>query len=136
MARILIAASSEPSAILGRILVGHELWCAETMAQAEQSLSKRSFDLIICTVVFDESSMFDLLRLAKSHPQWQQIPFLCGRVSSLILTAPGALDSVAFTCRELGATAFMDLAVFQNDAEGEMRETIEKLISSSKPPIA
>src|SRR6059058_5449232 len=76
MAKILVAASRAPRAIMERILAGHELSCAETMAQAEQFLRERTFDLIICTIVFDESKMFDLLQLAKSVPEWHRIPFV------------------------------------------------------------
>src|SRR5688500_14398082 len=85
MARILVAASPEPRAVVERILAGHELACAETMAQAEQLLRERTFDLILCTIVFDESRMFDLLRLAKSRPEWQPIPFVAARVRSHVL---------------------------------------------------
>src|SRR5207302_11513103 len=85
VASILVAASPEPRAILERILAGHELACAETMAQGEQLLRERAFDLIICTIVFDESKMFDFLRLAKSTLEWQRIPFICARVRAHIL---------------------------------------------------
>jgi hypothetical protein len=69
-----LAASPEPRAIVERILAGHELAYAETMAQGEQLLREQAFDLIICTIVFDESKMFDFLRLAKSRLEWQRIP--------------------------------------------------------------
>jgi hypothetical protein len=59
MATILIAASAEPREIVKRILAGHEICCAETMAQAEQLLREQMFDLIICTIAFDESRMFE-----------------------------------------------------------------------------
>jgi hypothetical protein len=51
MAKILVAAALEPRAIVEHILAGHELFCAQTMAQAEQFLRERTFDLIICTIV-------------------------------------------------------------------------------------
>ena len=63
--------------IVERILAGHELACAETVRQAEELLRGQRFDLILCTIVFDESRMFELLELAKSNPQWQSIPFAC-----------------------------------------------------------
>ena len=46
MAKVLVAASPEPRAVIERILAGHELSCAETMAQAEQLLREQTFDLI------------------------------------------------------------------------------------------
>src|SRR5207244_9196392 len=110
MAKILVAASQEPCAVVERVLAGHELSCAETMAQAEQFLRERTFDLIICTIVFDESKMFDFLRHAKSSPAWQRIPFVCIRARAHVLRSPTALEAAGFTCRELGAAAFLDIA--------------------------
>ncbi len=128
MAKILVAASPEPRAVLERILAGHELFCGETMAQAEQFLRERTFDLIICTIVFDESKMFDFLQLAKSTPQWQRIPFVGARVRLHILRSPTALRDAAFTCGALGAEAFLDIADYRADPEREMREAIERLL--------
>src|SRR4051794_25964235 len=107
MAKILGAGSIEPRAIIERVPAGYELSWAGTMAQAEQFLGeRRSFDLIICTLAFDESKMFDFLRLAKSMPEWQRIPFVCARVMSHIIRSPTALTAAAFTCRALGGEAF------------------------------
>src|SRR5204862_6742334 len=85
MAKILVAASSEPRAILDRLLAGHALSCPDTLAQAERLLRDRPFDMIVCTVFFDESRMFDLLRLAKSRPGWERIPFVCVRLRRHVL---------------------------------------------------
>ena len=133
MAKILVAASPEPRTIVERILAAHELSCAETMPQAEQLLRERTFDLIICTIVFDESKMFDFLRHAKSSPEWQRIPFVCARLRSHILRSPVALEGVAFTCRALGAEAFLDIADYQADPEREMREAIEGFLATASP---
>src|SRR5688500_15476600 len=105
MAKILVAASPEPRVVVERIVAGHDLSGAETMAQADQFLRERTFDLIICTIVFDESKMFDLLQLAKSTPEWQRIPFVAARVRPYILRSPTALRDAAFTCGTLGAEA-------------------------------
>jgi hypothetical protein len=131
MAKILAAAPPEPRIVLERILAGHELFCAETMAQAEQFLHERTFALIICTIVFDESKLFDLLRLAKSKPEWQRIRFVAARVRSHILRSPTVLRAAAFTCGALGAEAFLDIADYQVDPEREMREAIEQFLDTS-----
>ena len=128
MAKILVAASPEPRAVVERVLARHQLFCAETMAQAEQLLGERTFDLIICTIVFDESRMFDLLGLAKSRLEWQGIPFVCARVRSHIVRSPTALKAAAFTCRALGAAAFLDIADYQVDPERELGDAIERLL--------
>lgn len=128
MAKVLVAASPEPRAIVERILTGHELSHAETMAKAEQFLREETFDLIMCTIVFDESRMFDLLRLAKSRPEWQRVPFAAARVRPHILRSPTTLRAAAFTCATLGGEAFLDIADYTVDPEREMRKAIERLI--------
>jgi hypothetical protein len=80
MSRILVAASPVPRSIVKRILAGHELVYAGTMDEAEQFLDRPTFDLIVCTIAFDDSRMFDFLRLAKSKAKWARIPFVCARV--------------------------------------------------------
>ena len=131
MVKILVAASPEPRAIIERVLAGHDLTCAETMAQAEQFLRERTFDLIICTIVFDESKMFDFLRHAKSRPGWQRIPFVCARLRSYILRSPVSLEGVAFTCRALGAEAFLNIADYEVDPEREVGDAIERLLDTT-----
>ena len=131
MAEILVAASSEPRAILDRMLVGHELSRPDTLAQAEQLLRERPFDMIVCTVFFDESRMFDLLRLAKSRPGWERIPFVCVRLRRHVLDAPIAREGVAFTCKALGAAAYLDVADYQADPDREMRAAIERLLNTA-----
>jgi hypothetical protein len=104
------------------------------MARAAQLLREESFDLIVCTIVFDESRIFDLLRLAKSRPEWQRIPFICARVRRHIINSGPDLEGVAFTCRILGAVAFLNITDYQVDPEREMREGIERFLGTT-PPI-
>jgi CheY-like chemotaxis protein len=131
MAKILVAASPAPRAIVERILAGHDLSCAGDMAQAEKLLTEEAFDLIICTVVFDESRMFDLLRLAKANPERRSIPFVCARVREHILRSPSVVKATAFTCGALGAQAFVDIEDYALDADPErsMRNAIEGLLN-------
>ena len=128
MSRILVAASPEPRGIATRILAGHELTCAESLEHAEQLLREQSFDLIFCTVAFDESRMFELLKLAKSRPEWQCIPFVGARVRAHVLRSPAALHAAELTCQELGAAAFLDIANYEAEPEREMRNAIEEFI--------
>ena len=101
------------------------------MAKAEQFLREQTFDLIVCTVVFDESKMFDFLRLAKSRLEWQRIPFVCARVRGYILRSPTALAGAKLTCRELGGEAFLDIADYEVDPEREMRDAMERLLDTT-----
>jgi CheY-like chemotaxis protein len=100
------------------------------MAQAEQLLRGQPFDLIICTIVFDESKMFDLLRLLKSSPKWQRIPFVGARVRAHVLKRT-SVRSAALTCETLGAAAFLDIEDYKVEPEREMREAIERLLGAA-----
>jgi hypothetical protein len=106
----------------------------ETLGQAEQSLRERTFDLIICTIVFNESKMFDLLRLAKSRPEWHRIPFVGARVRPNLVLSPDSLRAAAITCEALGAEAFLNITDFQVNPEQEMRDAIERLLNMPSTP--
>lgn len=135
MARILVAASPQPRTILERVLAGHELACAGDLASAEQLLrEQQSFDQIVCTVLFDDSRMFDLLRLVKSKLRWREIPFVCARIRSTTLAdSKIALEAVAFTCQALGASAFLDMTRYRIEPERELRQDLERLLPG--PPF-
>jgi len=124
MAKIVVAASPEPRAVLERVLAGHDLVCAETISQTVGFLADGRVDLIVCTVVFDESKMFELLRVVKAAPEWRSIPFVCARVRPHILRSQTSLEAAALTCRMLGADAFLDIADYPGDPEREMRSAI------------
>lgn len=110
MARILIAASPEPRKILERILGSHEFTSAGTTAQATRCLRKQRFDLIVCTILFDESRMLDFLRLVKDREPWAKIPFVCANVKANIrLMEQLVTDAVRFTSLELGAAAYINI---------------------------
>jgi CheY-like chemotaxis protein len=128
MADILVAADPEPRAVVERVLKGHGLFFVETLEQAEHFLRERRFDLIICTMVFDESRMFELLQLAKSSPEWRSIPFVCARVRSHVLQSPTVVKAAALTCRTLGGDAFLDIGSFHVNPEREMRSAIEGVL--------
>jgi hypothetical protein len=103
----------------------------ETLAQAEQSLRQQNLDMIICTIVFNESKMFDLLRLAKSKPESQRIPFVGARVRLNLLLSPDSLRAAAVTCAAMGAEAFLNITDFQTNPEQEMREAIERFLNKA-----
>jgi len=129
MAKILVAASPKPREIIERVLAGHELFHGETMATAEELLRRQTFDLIICTVVFDESRMLDFLRVAKSRAEWRSVPFVCARVRGHVLTSPIAIEAVEIASRSLGAAVFLNVPAFRVNPEREMRDTIERLLT-------
>ena len=82
------------------------------------SLLRKGVDLIVCGIHFDDSRMFDLLRLAKADPSIQAVPFLCFRDMDSELTLP-IFDSLQIACQALGAVEFIDLFHLKSQFGGE-----------------
>jgi CheY-like chemotaxis protein len=113
---------------------GHfELTFCTTMQEGESRI-RQPFDVIVCGSHFDESRMFDLLRLAKALPQSREIPFLCVRVLD------GELDNTAFqgisiAAKALGAAGFVDLNRWRREcgfdvAREKLRDLVYQLAES------
>lgn len=130
MSKILVATSAEPRAILEDVLKGHELLFAERMAEAERLLESNDLDEIVCTVLFDDSRMFDLLRLAKSKRKWKEIPFVCARMRLNVVDSAIALEGIELAAKALGAAAFLNIADYSSP-EG-MRKDLERYASNGK----
>lgn len=75
--------------------------------------------------------MLELLGFAKSNPAWKSIPFICARVRHSVVRSSSARKAVAFTCRQLGAATFLDIADYPVDPERGMREAIGVILEAS-----
>ena len=125
MAKILIASIAETTQAFQQLLKGHDLTFTFRMAEAEQLLHKQSFDGIVCTILFDESRMFDFLRLAKSKTKLKDVPFVCAKIKSAEVP-PEVLESIAIACKRMGAAAFLNLADYQG--ENSFCEAVERAL--------
>lgn len=105
---LLLAAGTLPGFLVLREALGGaaELVFAETLPRAA-SLLDAGADLVICTLRFDESRMFDFLRLAKATAP--QVPFVCCRLIDGPFAGAIALDAVALAARGAGADDYVDL---------------------------
>lgn len=104
--RILAAGTPPAFAMLRQALGGSaELITAETLSRAAWLLAAE-VDLVVCTLRFDESRMFDFLRLAKAAAP--EVPFVCCRVVDGPI-ASLAMEAVALAARSAGASAYVDL---------------------------
>jgi hypothetical protein len=80
---------------------------AETLPHAEGVLERRTdIDGVFSTVGFDDSRMFDLLRLVKS--KYPHLPFIACRAMDTELNRI-SLEGVRIAAEALGAVAFIDL---------------------------
>lgn len=97
------------------------------------SLLRKGVDLIVCGIHFDDSRMFDLLRLTKADPSTRAIPFLCVRDMDSELTLP-IFESLQIACQALGAVEFVDLFHVKSrfgsqDADERFRRILTDLLT-------
>ena len=62
---------------LERILAGHRLTIPKSVDEAKARLQAREFALVILGVHFDESRMFELLRLVRVYEKNKLTPVVC-----------------------------------------------------------
>jgi hypothetical protein len=80
---------------------------AHTMDAALAQLEgARPIELVVCTVYFDDSRMFDLLRWARTR--YAHIPFVCARIFPKDITRI-SIEGVSIAATSLGAATFIDV---------------------------
>jgi len=119
---ILVADHSD--ARLSALLSGHDLSFVDTMDEAKRALTGRNFDLIVISVHFDESRMFDLLR----HVRWQErhraTPVVCVLTTDFARHAIAA-EGLEIAVKALGGTAYVDLKM---RGDTEARRVVDELL--------
>jgi hypothetical protein len=108
----LVAGTQPAFAVLREALEGSaELLVAESLSRAAYLLGAR-VDLVVCTLRFDESRMFDFLRLARAAAPG--VPIACCRLLDAQLSDL-AVDAVAVAARAAGADDYLDLVGLQRE---------------------
>jgi CheY-like chemotaxis protein len=127
--KILVADVPELDARLALALAGRELRFVRTVDEAMRALAQESFDLLVISVHFDDSRMFDLLHEARTDARSRGIPIVCVREPGLGFTAISS-RTLEVTCRALDANAFLDLATINDDAQRDaaLRAAVETLL--------
>jgi len=128
--RILVADTPESDRRLAEVLNGHELAFARTLGQAQRLLAQAAFDLIVIGVHFDDSRMFDLVRLVRTGGQ-NEPPMACVRCHRF--TSPAiSIEGLEVAARAAACNLFLDLTKFPDDAGGnaEVRKALEALFTA------
>lgn len=131
--KILIAASPELRAKVERMISDHhEAYHASTVEEATRLLENTRFDGIVCTILFDDARIFDLLRMVRSNRKWKDIPFVCARVRPGTLDTPSAVEGIKSACELHGATGFVNISDYNDEPEPEqlMADAIERYLCS------
>ena len=119
--RILTATAQRGEPIVREIFAPHaELTLVFTLAEAVRELDTRrfGFDLVLCTIHFDESRMFDLVRhLRAAAPE---VPCVCTRVVDTVLKG-SFLHAMQIAVETTGAVWVdrYELQVAHGEAEGD-----------------
>ena len=92
----------------------------------------KNIDLVICGLHFNDSRMFDFLRITKADPLVEAIPFLCFRNSDSDL-GKTAIEALKIACNALGAAGFVDYYDLKQcngylEADNQFRKIIEGLL--------
>jgi hypothetical protein len=97
----LLTATAQPGYPVLRQLFEQEadLVFVFTLEEAMRELAAGGYDLIVCTIHFDESRMFDLERQARALAP--SVPFVCCRLLDSILRE-SMLESMRFAVSTLG----------------------------------
>jgi hypothetical protein len=108
MAYVLAACPRMAVSTLERVLAGGaSLLPVHTLEEAVALLRcDEQIDLVVGSMHFDESRMFDLLRYVRDA--FPLMPFLSCRILRTML-APASIDAVAMSSAGLGAVAHFDL---------------------------
>lgn len=130
--RIFIGTSPQAQGIIGNALGSEfDLIFCNSLDHA-RTLLPGSVNVIACTVRFDGSRMFDLLRYVRSNPATRSIPFVGLRVlqGALPIHEVAAATTAA---RLLGANEFVDFCSWMNDlgdeaASEKLRVTIRQFL--------
>jgi hypothetical protein len=127
--KILVADVPELDARLAEVLAGSELRFVRTVEEAMRALGQEEFGLLVISVHFDDSRMFDLLREARTDARSKSIPIVCVREPGLGFTAISS-HTLEVTCRALDANAFLDLATISDDGrrDAALRAAIDGLL--------
>jgi CheY-like chemotaxis protein len=127
--KILVADVPELDARLVSLLSDHKLFFVRTLDEAIRALEHEEFDLLIISVHFDDSRMFDLLRQARLKGRNKGIPIICVREPGLGFTAISS-NTLEVTCRALDANAFVDLANLKDEDErnAALRHAVAELL--------
>ena len=105
---------------LERILAGHRLTIPKSVDEAKARLQARAFALVILGVHFDESRMFELLRLVRIYDKNKLTPVVCMLAGPSRMSEVG-IEGLDHAVKAMLANAFLNLNKFPDDDAGNAR---------------
>ena len=116
---------------LERILAGHRVTIPHSVDEAKAALEQHEFHMVILGVLFDESRMFELLRLVRTFAKNRLTPVVCVLASDSRLSDV-AIEGLDHAVKAMLANAFINLNKFPDDPKGNarVRRIVDYLILS------
>lgn len=119
MARILTAVAPDTQERVRRILAAHDFFFVASLDEAKAALDE-SVRLIFIGARFDESRMFDFLDYIRKDIGHRKIPIVAAIVAPTTLS-PDTINGLAHTTKIFGASVFVNLNDFADDAKENAR---------------
>lgn len=126
---LLAATSKDRKVLIPALCDDFHLIEAATSKQAFRNIGRQKPDAILCTLLFDESRMFDFLKDLKDNPETATIPFItCRAIASQL--PEDVIKKLDIVSMSFGAVMFLDfLLLFEQGRQSEAVPLIKKCLS-------
>src|SRR4051812_16946825 len=119
--KILVAVNADTVERARRILDGHEVAFMRGVEEAKSALQAHEYDCIIMCITFDESRMFELLRLVRTYDCNRLTPVLCVLGSENSRLSEVALEGIDHAVKAMLANGFLNFNKFPDNEDGNSR---------------
>ncbi len=128
MDRILVAGTQHAFDLCRRLFGDDtDVVCAASLRDALAKLEP-SVSVIVCSVRFDESRMFEFLHALQLHPTAKDIPVVCVRTGHAPLSR-STRDAIVAATEALGVQDFIDMHELQQRfGEASAEETLRQAV--------
>jgi response regulator of citrate/malate metabolism len=114
---ILIADVPSMDARYAAVFAGSRVLHVRTMSEAHTVLETQRCDLVVVGVYFDDSRMFDLVRVIRNDEIHNEVPIVCVRGSPGFTAV--TTRTLEMAVKALSADAFVDLLHFDDEPAGD-----------------
>jgi hypothetical protein len=118
--KILLAVTPELQPRFMRILERHDLTVVASSSEAVRAL-KQQFGLVVLSVHFDESQMFQLLGDIRLHSGYRKVPILCVLGNSGRPLSDITIEGLDHAVKAMRANGFLELQHFPESEAGDTR---------------
>jgi transcriptional regulator with XRE-family HTH domain len=123
--KLLMVDTGQPIEVLNNALKCYQVVVCKNLTDAVNALGRAKFDLIVTSLTFDDTSLFELLRQSRSNGLHRATPFICFWQPN---STPAAIkEAMEISLNSLGMTALIDIEKFyaNSNLEQAIRAELE-----------